>query len=129
MDKFRHLAHGYPHAHHGFDKRGQPIYIDCTGQLEVESVLEHVTKEEVLHSHIIMMEYQNRVLMAEGSRRMGHTVHRMCNIVDMTGASTRLASRKARAAALRVLRAGAACCNALTLRLLGRTARQWTSSS
>lgn len=32
--------------------------------------------------------------MAEGSRRVGHTVHRMCNIVDMRGASMRLASRK-----------------------------------
>jgi hypothetical protein len=63
--------------------------------MDVDSVLEGVTKEDVLHSHIIMMEYQNRALMAQGSARMGHTVHRMCNIVDMTGASSRLASRKA----------------------------------
>ncbi len=96
-EKMRHLVQGFPHSHHGFDKKGQPIYIDRTGQLDVESVLEFMTKEEVLHSHIIMMEYQNRILMAEGSRRMGHTVHRMCNIVDMTGASSRMASRKARA--------------------------------
>jgi hypothetical protein len=85
VPKFRHMARYFPHAHHGFDKQGQPIYIDRTGLLDVESVLELVSKEEVLHSHIIMMEYQNRILMAEGSRRVGHTVHRMCNIVDMTG--------------------------------------------
>ena len=93
--KFQHLTRYFPHAHHGFDKKGQPIYIDCTGQMDVESVLEGVSKEDVLHSHIIMMEYQNRVLMAQGSAKMGSTVHRMCNIVDMTGASSRLASRKA----------------------------------
>lgn len=33
--------------------------------------------------------------MKEGSARVGHTVHKMCNIVDMTGSSMRLASRKA----------------------------------
>ena len=95
VEKFQHLTRYFPHSHHGFDKRGQPIYIDCTGQMDVDSVLEGVSKEDVLHSHIIMMEYQNRVLMAQGSAKMGHTVHRMCNIVDMTGASSRLASRKA----------------------------------
>jgi hypothetical protein len=90
VPKFRHMARYFPHAHHGFDKQGQPIYIDRTGLLDVESVLEQVSKEEVLHSHIIMMEYQNRILMAEGSRRVGHTVHRMCNIVDMTGCARAL---------------------------------------
>lgn len=32
--------------------------------------------------------------MEEGSRRVGHTVHQMCNVVDMTGASMKLAGRK-----------------------------------
>lgn len=48
----------------------------------------------MLASHLVMMEFQNRVLMAEGSRIAGRTVHKMCNIVDLTGASTRLAGRK-----------------------------------
>ena len=42
-----------------------------------------------------MQEFQNRILMKEGSAKVGHTVHKMCNIVDMNGASMRLASRKA----------------------------------
>jgi|APGre2960657444_1045066.scaffolds.fasta_scaffold01737_7 hypothetical protein len=53
--KFRHLCRYFPHAHHGFDKQGQPIYIDLTGLLEVDALLEVVSKEEVLQSHIIMM--------------------------------------------------------------------------
>ena len=95
VDKFRHLCRYFPHAHHGFDRKGQPIYIDCTGKLDVDTCLGAVTVEEVLQSHIIMMEFQNRILMAEASAAAGHTVHRMCNIVDMKGASMRLASRKA----------------------------------
>lgn len=95
VDKFRHLCRYFPHAHHGFDRKGQPIYIDCTGKLDVDTCLGAVTVDEVLQSHIIMMEFQNRILMAEGSAAAGHTVHRMCNIVDMKGASMRLASRKA----------------------------------
>jgi hypothetical protein len=95
VDKFRHLCRYFPHAHHGFDRKGQPIYIDCTGKLDVDTCLGGVTVEEVLQSHVIMMEFQNRILMAEGSQAVGHTVHRMCNIVDMKGASMRLASRKA----------------------------------
>jgi len=31
LPKFKHLVRHFPHAHHGFDKQGQPIYIDCTG--------------------------------------------------------------------------------------------------
>ena len=53
-----------------------------------------VQPEEVLLSHIIMMEYQNRVLMAAASARWGSTVHKMCNIVDLRGASLRLTSHK-----------------------------------
>jgi hypothetical protein len=69
-----------------------------------------------------MMEYQNRILMREGSVLMGRTVHRMCNIVDMTGASTRMASRKARAharahahSALTLLGTRGSLCNARLL--------------
>jgi len=62
--------------------------------LDADTLLERVSKEEVLASHLVMMEFQNRVLMAEGSRLAGRTVHKMCNIVDLTGASTRLAGRK-----------------------------------
>lgn len=93
--KFRALCACFPHAHHGFDRKGQPIYIDCTGQLDVDKVLEVCSVEEVLHSHVIMMEFQNRLLMAVASARTGSTIHKMCNIVDLRGASLRLASRKA----------------------------------
>jgi hypothetical protein len=55
VDKFKHLCRYFPHAHHGFDKKGQPIYIDCTGKLDVDACLGSVSVEEVLHSHVIMM--------------------------------------------------------------------------
>lgn len=83
-----------PDAHHGFDKKGQPIYIDCTGRADVDKVLSLVTKEEVVHTHILLMEWQARVLMKAASEARGATVHHMLNVVDLHGCSLRLAARR-----------------------------------
>lgn len=58
--KFRRLCRHFPHAHHGFDRKGQPIYIDCTGLLDVEALMDpdaenSCTQEEVVRSHVVMM--------------------------------------------------------------------------
>lgn len=100
----------YPHAHHGFDRQGRPIYIDRSGLADLDRLLHEVSIDDVVHFHILMarnglaagavtvvgapfmfakmyrvcvtppqMEFQARVLMREGSRRVGHTVDTICN--------------------------------------------------
>ena len=62
------------------------------------------TREEVLLQHTQQMEYQTRVLLPAASAAAGRTVDSSVCIVDMRGASMRLAS----AAALGIVRAVAA---------------------
>lgn len=39
-DLRRHIVKYFPSSYHGFDKKGQPIYIDRTGSAEIDKVLE-----------------------------------------------------------------------------------------
>lgn len=39
-DLRRHIVKYFPSSYHGFDKKGQPVYIDRTGSAEIEKVLE-----------------------------------------------------------------------------------------
>ena len=35
----------YPRGYYGVDKIGRPVYIDCSGKLNVAGVLQHTTEE------------------------------------------------------------------------------------
>ena len=39
------VAKHYPKGYYGVDKIGRPIYIDCSGRLNVTEVLKHTTEE------------------------------------------------------------------------------------
>lgn len=39
-DLRRHIVKYFPSSYHGFDKKGQPVYIDRTGSAEIDKVLE-----------------------------------------------------------------------------------------
>jgi hypothetical protein len=47
-----------PHAFHKWDKDGRPMYIERTGRINVPFLLNLVPKKELLHNHVIGLEYQ-----------------------------------------------------------------------
>ncbi|CAF4582361.1 unnamed protein product, partial [Rotaria sp. Silwood2] len=46
-----------PNAHHGYTKAHQPLYIEKTGQMHVNQVLNEYTTEELMQCHIYWLEF------------------------------------------------------------------------
>lgn len=89
------LCQSCPSSHHGFDKAGHPIHVELSGRYNWREVFKVCNEEELLETHLKMMEYQQRVLFAEASARSGKLVDKMCNIVDITGISLKILSPRA----------------------------------
>mmetsp|Transcript_40840 Transcript_40840/g.49556 ORF Transcript_40840/g.49556 Transcript_40840/m.49556 type:complete len:312 (-) Transcript_40840:232-1167(-) len=88
-ETMRYIRSAIRHSHHGFDKKGRPVYIEQTGRNDTEMLTDRskLQTSDLVNSHLIMMEYQVRVMMREASMRNGVTVHEMCNILDLEGLS------------------------------------------
>lgn len=73
-----------PYAYHGFDKAGRPMYIEKTGKIRVNEMLQLVTAEDVVRSHVYGMEFlRNR--MEESSKKLGKPVDTLTTILDLNG--------------------------------------------
>ena len=77
-----------PHAYHGHDLDGRPIYIEKTGKIHPaaladESILPH---DDFMNSHIWGIEHL-MVLAHESSLRRGQRVETFTSIIDMNGLS------------------------------------------
>lgn len=80
-----------PHAFHGFDLEGRPIYIEKTGRIDFDAAYQHLKDEDFLRHHLWQMEYLIEKCK-EGSQRTGKVVDNFCSIVDLDGLS--MAARK-----------------------------------
>ena len=77
-----------PHAYHGYDLDGRPIYVEKTGAihpgaLSDESILPH---DDFMNSHIWGIEHLMQ-LAHEASVRRGKRVETFTSIIDMNGLS------------------------------------------
>ena len=77
-----------PHAYHGHDKEGRPLYIEKTGKIDCirlvdESVL---STEEYLDGHVYGIEKLHQ-LCFEQSKVLGRRVETFTTIIDMEGLS------------------------------------------
>ena len=84
-EKLAFLRGEMPTSHHGFDLRGNPVHLEQPGLFRWGRILGRVDKEDLVHMHIFLMEYQFRILMPQGAQRTGRVVDKMTNIIDLTG--------------------------------------------
>jgi len=87
-----------PHAFHGFDREGRPIYIEKVGLIDYPTAMTLLDDDDFMRHHLYQMEKQI-ARCAESSARLGKVVDNFCTIVDLTGLN--MSHRKA----LRLIRA------------------------
>lgn len=91
----RSLCQFCPSSHHGFDKAGHPIHVELSGKYKWRQLFKICGEDELLQTHLKMMEYQQRVLFSEATARAGRLIDKMCNIVDVSGLSLKSISPQA----------------------------------
>eukprot|EP01083_Nonionella_stella_P177133 621763_1 len=75
----------YPFAWHGHSKFGNTIHYYWAGAVQVEEVAKVCSWDEHIKNHIRRVEYLVRTVQPEDSKKYGHRVHQVTDIVDMWG--------------------------------------------
>jgi hypothetical protein len=81
-----------PNANHGYTKTNQPLYIEKTGLIPVDKLLNQFTSEEVIQYYIYWQEF-NCWRARERSRQVGKHIETFALIYDLSGLT--LKARKA----------------------------------
>ena len=75
-----------PHAHHGFDKDGHPVYFERTGLVRVPNMLKFMEEKDIAHRHTRYMEHVIR-RMIQSSQKLGRYIGKQVVVYDMSGLS------------------------------------------
>ena len=75
-------AHWY-----GYDRQGNPVYIERFGLADGEAVAALCSGEERVSYHHYISEYVQQVLLVEASQRAGYLVDQITSVFDMTAFS------------------------------------------
>ncbi|CAF1082809.1 unnamed protein product [Adineta ricciae] len=73
-----------PNAFHGYTKAQRPLYIEQTGHINVDDIMNNFTHDELIQCHIYWFEYSCR-LAREHSRQLGQYVESIAGIYDLHG--------------------------------------------
>ena len=72
---------------YGYDRQGNPVYIERFGLADGEQVASLCTAEQRVQYHHYISEYVQQVLLVEASQRAGVLVDQMSSVFDMTNFS------------------------------------------
>ncbi|UJR19950.1 hypothetical protein I4U23_023082 [Adineta vaga] len=81
MDHFRKCV---PSIYHGFTKVQRPIYMEKTGQIDIDETVNKFTNEELIQCHIYWLEYSCH-LAREHSRQIRQHIESIACIYDLHG--------------------------------------------
>lgn len=85
-EKLRLIRDNSHSGYYGYDKKGQPVYIDRPGKLNIQKLLSSdITTDDILFKHVQEMEYLSNVILWEASERAGHTIDSCLMILDVGG--------------------------------------------
>ncbi|KIJ30719.1 hypothetical protein M422DRAFT_36427 [Sphaerobolus stellatus SS14] len=75
----------YPRYYHGTDNEGRPIYIEHLGKININTLLEKTTKDDLL-KHFVK-EYENTIhhRFRKCTEKAGHSINSSCTILDVKG--------------------------------------------
>ncbi|CAF1375848.1 unnamed protein product [Didymodactylos carnosus] len=71
-----------PCANHGYTKVNRPLYIEKSGQINVDEILQKFTTEELIQCHIYWLEYYCQ-LTRERSQNVGQHIESFAIIYDL----------------------------------------------
>jgi hypothetical protein len=72
-----------PHAYHGFDVEGRPVYIQKTGKIHCNALVKHVTRAEFEAGHVWECEHLAAKGRAEGKRTGRGVVDEYVTVIDL----------------------------------------------
>lgn len=75
-----------PHGYIGNDKEGRPVYYEKTGKIRVNELLQLLSAEDFIKSHVYGMESLMRK-MEESSKKRGKTIDCLTTVLDLNGLS------------------------------------------
>lgn len=85
----------YELGFYSFDKEGRPVTLEHVGKSDLPGLAKEIGGIDTLVDfHVRYMELASRVMMEHSSRRRGVVSDKMCLILDLEGATSRLASRE-----------------------------------
>jgi hypothetical protein len=84
----------YPHFYHKIDKKGRPIYIERLGHLKIDEVFKLTTEERLIKHYIQSYEILMRLRFPACSAIAGQRIEQGLNILDLTGGSMKILSKK-----------------------------------
>lgn len=84
----------YPHFYHKIDKKGRPIYIERLGHLKIDEVFKLTTEERLIKHYIQSYETLMRLRFPACSAIAGQRIEQGLNILDLTGGSMKILSKK-----------------------------------
>eukprot|EP00918_Siedleckia_nematoides_P066970 GHVU01145677.1.p1 GENE.GHVU01145677.1~~GHVU01145677.1.p1 ORF type:complete len:333 (-),score=73.29 GHVU01145677.1:675-1673(-) len=90
------LRRNYEHGYHGVDKQGRPIYIDRIGSVNVTTLLNEVTEQEVIDIWIQEYEHLVHVILPACAKQNSDSPAKTLTIVDMKNFNMRHVTGKTR---------------------------------
>ena len=93
-DELKVLRACCPSSHHGIDKRGFPVHVECSGRYAWNKLFASLEPRVLQDAHLQMMEYQNRVLLPWASHLAGRPISQMTNVMDLEGISASILKPK-----------------------------------
>ncbi|UJR11247.1 hypothetical protein I4U23_015429 [Adineta vaga] len=81
MDNLRKIV---PNAHHGYTKVDRPLYIEKSGLIHVDKILDSYSVEELIECHIYWLEFYSQ-LTRERSRQIGKHIESFAIAYDLHG--------------------------------------------
>jgi hypothetical protein len=72
-----------PHAHHGWDRQGRPVYIERTGMARMGKFLAELKEQDLIDRHVRSVEHIIQHRMIESSLRHGRLIGKQVIIMDL----------------------------------------------
>ena len=73
-----------PNVYHGYTKENRPLYIERSGRINVDKLLNMFTTAELIQCHVYTLEFSCK-LARERSRQVGKHIETFCMISDLRG--------------------------------------------
>lgn len=75
----------HPHAYHGVDKMGRPIYIERIGLSNPSKALQELSTKQLTEYYVQRYEYLSHVMLPAASLKSGKRIEQLLTILDLRG--------------------------------------------
>ena len=84
----------YPRGFYGVDKIGRPIYLDCTGKIDINGLFRAASEEKLMRDRFMIYEWCTKLYTLSCSALYDRQISQLFSILDLTGFSMALWNKK-----------------------------------